>query len=113
MKTIRVLTTMLIVLIITFFNINCSSDRAQAETAEALKASETDLQTEKQEFISLMDGKIAVFRQSLDEMKALAGNVSSHAKIEINRHNAEMERQIEVAEKNLAELKTSNNPAFN
>lgn len=113
MKTIRVLTTALFCVIISFFSIDCSSDRAQAETAAVMKASKAALQREKQEFVSLMERKIATFRQSLDEMKALAGNVSSQTRIEINRHNAEMERLIEAAEKNLAELKTSNHAAFN
>jgi hypothetical protein len=86
MKTIRVLTTMLIFLIITFSSINCSSDRAQAVTAEALKASEADLQRGKKEYISLMEEKIAAFRRSLDEMKVLAGNVSSPTRI-ARRHS--------------------------
>lgn len=112
MKTIRVLTTALFLVIISFYSINCSSDRAQAETAEALKASEADLQREKQEFVTLTEKKVAAFRRSLDEMKALAGNASSPARIEINKHSEEMERQIITAEKNLAELKGSNNQAL-
>ena len=107
MKTIRVLNIVVILLIISFYSINRSSNRAQAETTEALKVSEADQQREKQEFISLMEGKIAPFRRSLDEMKALACNAPSPARIEITKHSEEMERQIKAAEKNLAELKGS------
>lgn len=113
MKTIRALNILVIFLILSFYSINRFNDRSQAKAAEALKVSETDQQSEKKEFISLMEEKIAAFRQSLDEMKALAGNVSSPNRIEIFKHSAEMERQIKAAEKNLAELKGLDNQLLN
>jgi len=112
MTTIRALTTALVFLVMTFYSVNCSSERAQAETTEALKASVADGQREKQEFITLTEAKIAAFRRSLGEMQARAGNVSSPARVEINKHSGEMERQIEAAEKTLAALKASNNQAL-
>lgn len=112
MKTIWMLTTVLIPVFITFLSINCSNDHVQAESATALKAA-TELQSDKQAFVALTEAKIAAIRRSLEEMEALAAHASPPTRIEINKHSERMKKHIEAAEKNLAGLKASNNPAFN
>jgi len=113
MKTVRALTTALAILVMTLCSFNGCSGRAQNATAGTLNASDADLQRDKRRFESAMEDRIAAFRRALVEMKARADHAAPQTKVEIDKHRAELERKLEVADRLLVELKASNNQALN
>jgi len=105
MQTIREFTTVLVLLAVTLCLFNGCSDPTQKLAAAEMTTSEADLQSNQREFENAMEAKIAAFRQSLDEMKALGDNASAKTKVEIVLHTADLERQLKAVETGLADLK--------
>lgn len=100
MKPIRLLAAVPVLLIMTCSLFNVCGDRTQ-------KVSEADLRREKHKFESVMAAKIVVYRRSLHQMNARAENASSQFKLGTDRQSAELERQLEAAEKSLTALDAS------
>ncbi len=108
MKTIRILTTAPVLLVMTWCMFSGCGDRTQKEVVVSLKVSEADLRREKYAFESAMAAKIVVFRRSLYHMNVQAENASSQFKAATNRQRTELEKQLAAAEKILTALDASN-----
>lgn len=100
MKPIRLLAAAPVLLIMTCSLFTVCGDRTQ-------KVSDADLRREKYKFESVMAAKLVVYRRSLHQMNARAENASSQFKLGTDRQSAELERQLEAAEKNLTALDAS------